>query len=104
MWDPYIGFVLPIYLKIKAITVCISCMTVSLMGKFSKMLRNKCDLPEILEIKGVQQQTNSVDCGLFAIAFAASLVFGDPANVSFDSKKLRMQLIKCLDKKNEKNR
>ena len=32
-------------------------------------------VPEILvEIKGVQQQTNSVDCGLFAIA--TSLAFG----------------------------
>ena len=42
-----------------------------------------CDLPEILEIRGVQYQTNSVDCGLFAIAFASSLAFGeDPANVS----------------------
>ena len=74
MWDPYIGFVLPIYLKIKAITVSISCVTVSLMGKFPQMLRNKYDFPGILEIKGVQQQTNSVDCGLFAIAFATSLV------------------------------
>ena len=44
-----------------------------------------CDLPKILvEIKGVQQQTNSVDCGLFAIAFATSLAFGeDPANVTY---------------------
>ena len=50
------------------------------------------DLPEILvEIKGIQQQTNSVDCGLFAIAFASSLAFGeDPANVTYDSTKLRM--------------
>ena len=59
-----------------------------------------CDLPEILvEIKGVQQ-TNSVVCGLFAIAFATSLAFGeDPANVTYHSKKLRMHLIKCLDEK-----
>ena len=52
----------------------------------------------LVEIKGVQQQTNSVDGGLFAIAFATSLAFGeDPANVTYDSTKLRMYLIKCLD-------
>ena len=52
----------------------------------------------LVENKGVQQQTNSVYCGLFAIAFATSLAFGeDPANVTYDSTKLRMYLIKCLD-------
>ena len=52
-------------------------------------------VPEILvEIKGVQQQTNSVDCGLFAIA--TSLAFGkDTANVTYDSMKLPMHLVKC---------
>ena len=60
-----------------------------------------CDLPEILvEIKRVQQQTNSVDCGLFAIAFATSLAFGeDLANVTYESTKLRMHRIKCLEEK-----
>ena len=58
-----------------------------------------CDLPEILvEIKPVQQQTNSVDCGLFAIAFAASLAFGeDPTTVVYDTERLRPHLVKCLD-------
>ena len=52
----------------------------------------------LVENEGVQQQTNSVYCGLFAIAFATSLAFGeDPANVTYDSTKLRMYLIKCLD-------
>ena len=76
------------------------------MGKLPQMLRNRadfsfCDLPEILtKIKGVQQQTNSVNCGLFAIAFAKSLAFReDPANVTFYSKKLWMHLIKCFDEK-----
>ena len=60
-----------------------------------------CDLPEILvEIKGVQQQTNSFDCDLFAIVFATSLAFGEgPANVTYHFMKLRMHLIKCLDEK-----
>ena len=102
MWDPYIGFVLPTYQKIKAITVSVSCMTVFLMGKVPQILRKRsCYLPEIIEeITGVQQQTNSVNCGLLAIAFATSLAFGeDPANVTYDSKKLRMHLIKYLDEK-----
>ena len=41
IWDPYIRFVLPMSQKIKAITVNASCMTVFLMGKFSRMLRNR---------------------------------------------------------------
>ena len=40
----------------------------------------------ILEIKSVQQQTNSVDCGLFAIAFATSLAHGeDPTTTTYDT-------------------
>ena len=54
-----------------------------------------CDLPEILvEIKGIQQQTNSADCGLFALAFATGLAFDeDSANVTYDSTKIRIHLI-----------
>ena len=58
------------------------------------------DLPEILEIKGTHQQTNSVNCGLVAKSFATSLAFGeDPANASYDSKKLRIYVINCLEEK-----
>ena len=53
-----------------------------------------------MDIKGVQQQTNSVACGLFAIVFASSLAFEeDLANVTYDSKKLQMHLIEFLDEK-----
>ena len=42
----------------------------------------------------VQQQTNAGDCGLFAIAFAASLVFGyDPQDISFDTTRMRAHLV-----------
>lgn len=60
-----------------------------------------CNLRKILvEIERVQQQKKSVNCGLFAVVFASSLAFGEyPANVTFDSKKLRMYLIKCFDEK-----
>ena len=47
------------------------------------------DLPDILEIKGIHLQTNSVNCGLVAISFATSLAKEDPANASYDSKKLQ---------------
>ena len=54
-----------------------------------------CDLPEIpVEIKGIQQQTNSADRGLFALAFATGLAFDeDSANVTYDSTKIRIHLI-----------
>lgn len=38
----------------------------------------------------VQQQTNLSDCGMFAIAFATCLVFGqDPSQVTFDILRMR---------------
>ena len=45
----------------------------------------------------VQQQKNEVDCGLFSIAFALSLAFGEnPSNSAYDSTALRPRLRKCL--------
>ena len=45
----------------------------------------------------VQQQKNGADCGLFSIAFATSLAFGeDPSNSTCNSAALRPHLIKCL--------
>ena len=50
-----------------------------------------------LDPKPVQQQTNGSDCGVFAIAFATSLVFGvDPIFVNFDAKGMRPHLATCL--------
>ena len=38
------------------------------------------------------------DCGLFSIAFATALVFGEqPGNFLFDQKKMRAHLIQCLE-------
>ena len=46
----------------------------------------------------VQQQKNGVDYGLFSIAFATSLAFGeDPSNSTYDSAALRPHLIKVFD-------
>ena len=46
----------------------------------------------------VQKQTNSNDCGLFALAFATDLRHGlDPTAQSYDQDKMRKHYINCLD-------
>ena len=48
----------------------------------------------------VRQQTNGSDCGVFAIAFATCLAFGEnPAHVTFDVPKMRPHLATCLKHK-----
>ena len=56
------------------------------------------ELPEMdTYIKSVQQQPNGVDCGVFAIAFATALAFGDdPTRKRFNVKKMRHHLRDCL--------
>ncbi|CAH3031999.1 unnamed protein product [Pocillopora meandrina] len=45
----------------------------------------------------VQQQMNVSDCGVFAIAFATCLVYGqNPCNVIFDIPRMRQHLHRCL--------
>ena len=58
-----------------------------------------CMSSEILvEVMPVQQQNNSVDCGLFAIAFATSLAFSqNPVHITFDKRQLRQHLVRCLE-------
>ena len=46
------------------------------------------------------QQANNVDCGVFAIAFATALAFGeDPSKLRFDVSKMRTHLVECLKTK-----
>ena len=48
----------------------------------------------------VQQPGNGVDYGLFAIAFAATLEFGNKSEViSYDEGNLRRHLVECLKSK-----
>ncbi|KAI9565306.1 hypothetical protein GHT06_009095 [Daphnia sinensis] len=48
-------------------------------------------------IKDCQRQSNGYDCGVFAIAFATSLAFGeDPAIRMYDPKKLRPHFVQCM--------
>lgn len=44
-----------------------------------------------------QKQENCFDCGVFAIAFATSLVFGqNPSDLDYDSMQIRSHLIQCF--------
>ena len=45
----------------------------------------------------VQQQLNGSDCGVFAVAFSTSLVYGfDPQDYTFDIPIMRRHLCQCL--------
>ena len=50
-------------------------------------------------VKSCQRQENGYDCGVFAIAFATSVAFGqDPSTIVYDTKLLRKHLVNCLKK------
>ena len=67
-------------------------------GKIAPMVAQQINVIDIT-IQRVQQQDNGVDCGLFALAFATSLAFGDdPCLTVYDSSKLRQHLVNCLVK------
>lgn len=52
----------------------------------------------VLQYQHVQQQSNSSDCGAFAVAFATSLCHSEnPAEVTYTQKDLRFHLLKCLE-------
>ena len=51
-----------------------------------------------VHVQPVQQQTNSVDCGMFAIAFATGILHGeDVTQVRHDVPKMRPHLTNCSD-------
>ena len=60
----------------------------------------RCDKDElVINVKPVQQQTNSVDCGIFAIAFALDILKGkDPTQLRLCSKMMRSFLHECYTK------
>ena len=50
------------------------------------------------DLMNVQRPKDSVDCGVFAVAYAADIIFGNnPVNSMYDVKLLRAHLIKCLE-------
>ena len=51
------------------------------------------------DIMNVEKQPNSFDCGIYALAFATELVFGqDPALCEFKAEEMRSHLIQCFEK------
>ena len=71
------------------ISPCIQKQTASILRTLASKV--------IFSVQPVQQQTNSCDCGVFAIAFLVDLLFGvDPTTVKFDVGKMRSHLYSCL--------
>ena len=63
---------------------------------FAKMINSTSSQFKV-NVMSVQQQPNAIDCGLFAIAFATDLLYGNsPSNVSYEHEKMRQHLFICL--------
>ena len=53
-----------------------------------------------LEVQNVQLQKGVTDCGLYAIAYATDLCYGNkPSNLHYHQDKLRVHLVKSLETK-----
>ena len=58
-------------------------------------------IPEIFRAKIQAEQSGSTDCGLFAIAFATDLAFGNnPSSIAYDQANMRTHLQQCLEMEN----
>ena len=56
--------------------------------------------PQVFQPKVVHEQSGSVDCGCFAIAYAVDIFLGfDPGAVFFDQGRMREHIMECLEKK-----
>ncbi|CAF2402121.1 unnamed protein product [Rotaria sp. Silwood2] len=68
----------------------------SLVKFFQDILPNEEKV--VLSFESVQQQVGSNDCGLFALAFATSLCYGDISSLLFyDQKSLRNHYVNCIE-------
>ena len=64
--------------------------------QIAKMLQEDSDRLTV-HVKPVQQQTNTVDCGVFAIAFSTHLLHGkDPSKMQLNPSQMRHHLAICL--------
>ena len=62
-----------------------------------KLVLQSCQPDIVIHYIDVQKQANTSDCGLFSIAFATAITFGqDPAMVYFDQEKMRQHIINCF--------
>ena len=56
--------------------------------------------PKVILRKMPQVQEDLVDCGLFTIAYATDLAFGnDPSKIIYDQASMRHHLLRCLEQK-----
>ena len=52
----------------------------------------------VIHYIAVQKQDDTSDCGLFSIAFATALTFGqDPAMIYFDQEKMMQHVVNCFE-------
>ena len=72
--------------------------TAQLSMNIKKQLRQKYPGHDTVHVLSVVQQTNSVDCGVFSIAFAVGFLDGDPL-CQFDETGIRQHLINCMEAK-----
>ncbi len=71
-------------------------------GNTRKVIENLFCMPEgfNIEMLDIQKQKGVKDCGLFSIAIATALLFGeDPSNIRFNQVDMRNHLLKCYDTK-----
>ena len=62
---------------------------------FAKMINSTSSQFKV-NVMSVKQQPNTIDCGLFTIAFVTDLLHGNsPSNVSYEHEKMRQHLIIC---------
>ena len=60
-------------------------------------LQFHCSMCNIKFVDGVQKQTGASDCGLFAIAYATTLVFkGNPSQMKYNQKLMCKHLLNCF--------
>lgn len=57
----------------------------------------QCSSAEKLRVVNSQKQKGSKDCGLFAIAFATALAYGqNPSKLKYDQSSMRSHLVRCF--------
>ena len=70
----------------------------SLKTQIAQLYGASIDSKVCLEVSPAQQQVGGADCGVFAIAFATDLSFGnDPAKISYAQSQMRDHLLLCLE-------
>ena len=73
--------------------------SVRTQSQIAAIMRCKAD-SITLEVHNVQLQEGGSDCGVYAVAYATDLCYGNnPSNLHYHQGKLRLHLIECLEMK-----